>query len=230
MKTIHMVLFGREIRITITVKQGEQWSKDMIVSELQRISSAGGSTTLCDLPSGLLSAIYNLYRGGSKPPYEMAVEDAGLVSKRKRAYVPLTVWTSERILSELRRLHSQGVEMRPSAIKKASGALYGAIANGRYFKEASTRLRFQQAIHEAGFEMAAGRGNRGNKWSRAIIISVLRERGKSGVGLNPKTMSLSLAGAIRWHFRGEEPSPMHAALEAAGFEPQEILWKRNGEG
>ncbi len=196
------------------------WDKPLILRELKSLHRAGKDLSynrMAKTRQSLVSAAS--YHFGS---YRKAITRAGIdyadVTRRPRWTKPAII----RLIKQARRkdedLHWAAVTQRRDELGKAAFAALQARLFGSW----------DRALHAAGLD--AAEISRYRKWSRAAIVSELRERHRDGDALNSGAMQREDPGmhaaAVR-HFGNYD-----TALRAAGLKPGDIRqrrrWTREG--
>lgn len=172
------------IRITI-------WTKELIIKELQRLHSEGEDLSAHHLKvthSKLSSACFSHFES-----YEEAITEAGLdysdIIKYKQ-------WTTEQVIEELQRLHSEGEDLSARKLMIAHAKLFSACY--------SVFETYEEAITNAGLDYSSiNRYSQRNNWTKELIIEELQKLLSQGEDLslgNVKVTNFALYHACKDHF------------------------------
>lgn len=82
--------------------------------------------------------------------------------------MPGRVWTRQKLIEEIRRLHESGVDLSPSAIQKTHGALFASARSKSHFGS------WRAAVENAGIAYEDVKRVR-QRWSREEIVRQIRE-------------------------------------------------------
>ncbi|MFA4028625.1 MAG: hypothetical protein GDYSWBUE_000641 [Candidatus Fervidibacterota bacterium] len=107
-----------------------RWSKEKIIEEIRKLAEQGQSLNIASVRrvfSPLASIACSRKYFGS---WRAAVEAAGF---NYDDIVKVRKWTKERIVEEIKRLHSEGKDLRPAAVSKIAPRLITAARDPRYF-------------------------------------------------------------------------------------------------
>ncbi len=137
--------------------------------------------------------------------------------------MPGRLWTKEKLIAEIKRLHAEGVDLSPTAIQKTHSALFSSARSGSHFGS------WRDAIEAAGLDYDDLKRVK-QRWSREEILLRIREMHTQGHDLlDPKfkikNRSLYLAACAHRYF-----GSWRRAVEAAGLDHETMreghIWTR----
>lgn len=150
--------------------------------------------------------------------WRKAVEEAGFNYSKLSLHQR---WTKEQIIARIQQLHQQGAELNWRAVSlTVDPALAAAAIRPTAFGA------WRAALTAAGLDPR--KISRYQKWTPEEVVSQIQGMEKSGESLTSKGMQTrhqSLLCAARRRF-----GTWDAALEAAGYEPEEIRLRRRSPG
>ena len=133
--------------------------------------------------------------------------------------MPGRVWTKDKLIEEIRRLHSQGVDLSPTAIQKTHSALFSSARSRSHFGS------WRTAIEAAGLDYDDLKRIK-QRWNRDEILTRIREMHAQGHDLldpkfKVKNRSLYLAACAHRYF-----GSWRRAVQAAGLNHEEMRESR----
>lgn len=137
--------------------------------------------------------------------------------------MPGRVWTKERLVEEIQRLHAQQVDLSPTAIQATHSALFSSARSRSHFGS------WRAAIEAAGLDYDDLKRVK-QRWNREAILARIREMHAQGHDLlDPKfkvrNRSLYLAACAHRYF-----GSWRRAVSAAGLDHEEMregrVWTR----
>ncbi len=137
--------------------------------------------------------------------------------------MPGRVWTQEKLIAEIKRLHSEGVDLSPTAIQETYSALFSSARSRSHFGS------WRAAIEAAGLDYDDLKRVK-QRWNREEILVRIREMHAQGHDLldpkfKVKHRSLYLAACAHRYF-----GSWRRAVSAAGFDHEVMresrVWTR----
>ena len=137
--------------------------------------------------------------------------------------MPGRVWTKDKLIAEIRRLHAEGVDLSPTSIQKSHSALFASARSRSHFGS------WRAAIEAAHLDYDEFKRVKGC-WSHEEIIAQIREMHAQGHDLldprfKVKNRSLYLAACAHRYF-----GSWRRAVEAAGLDHETMregrVWTR----
>lgn len=138
--------------------------------------------------------------------------------------MPGLIWTAERLVAEIRRLHEEGVDLAPSSMQKTHGALFASARSKSHFGS------WRAAVEAAGLNYDAIKRVR-QQWSHDEIVERIRALHTQGHDLlDPrfklKHRGLYLAACAHRYF-----GSWRRAVAAAGLDYDQLrekhVWTKN---
>jgi len=130
------------------------------------------------------------------------------------------IWTKQRIVEELRRLHKSGADLSYNALAKRKQSLVSAAAY--HFGS------YRQAVGKA--EITYEEVLRRPRWSKQRIITQIKQARRAGIELHWSAVSQRRDELGKAAFASLQPrlfGQWHRALHAAGLDADEISQYRN---
>ncbi len=137
--------------------------------------------------------------------------------------MPGRVWTKEKLIAEIQRLHKEGIDLSPTAIQQTDSALFSSARSRSHFGS------WRAAIEAAGLDYDDLKRVK-QRWNREEILQRIREmHGQGHDLLDPKfkikNRSLYLAACAHRYF-----GSWRRAVSAAGLDHEEMresrVWTR----
>ena len=137
--------------------------------------------------------------------------------------MPGRVWTKEKLIAEIKRLHEAGVDLSPTAIQKTQSALFSSARSRSHFGS------WRAAIEAAGLDYEGFKRIK-QRWTREEIVERIRELHAQGHDLlDPsfkiKHRGLYLAACAHRYF-----GSWRRAVNAAGLDHEKMresrVWTR----
>lgn len=137
--------------------------------------------------------------------------------------MPGRVWTKERLIEEIKRLHEEGVDLSPTSIQKTHSALFSSARSRSHFGS------WRTAIEAAGLTYDDLKRVK-QRWNKEEIVHRIREMHAQGHDLlDPKfkikNRSLYLAACAHRYF-----GSWRRAVQAAGLDHEQMresrVWTR----
>lgn len=137
--------------------------------------------------------------------------------------MPGRVWTKDKLIAEIKRLHAEGADLSPTAIQVTNSALFSSARSRSHFGS------WRGAIEAAGLDYDDLQRVK-QRWSREAIIECIREMHLEGHDLlDPKfkikNRSLYLAACAHRYF-----GSWRRAVEMAGLDHETMresrIWTR----
>lgn len=138
--------------------------------------------------------------------------------------MPGRVWTKEKLVAEIKRLHVDGVDLSPTAIQRTHSALFSSARSRSHFGS------WRAAIEAAGLNYDDLKRVK-QRWNREEILARIRELHSQGHDLlDPrfkiKNRSLYLAACAHRYF-----GSWRRAVQAAGLNHEQMresrVWTRS---
>ncbi len=155
--------------------------------------------------SGMVTSCYSHELFGS---WWQAIRAAGL--EPKQVCARRRKWTRESIVSEIRRLKRDGVDLSHSAVKRTHQ--YLVVATRREKQLGSWRA----ALEAAGIDYGAVRKH--ESWTREKVVDRIRELGRSGEPLNHQDAKRAHASLVSAASSSRLFGSWALAIEAAGIQ------------
>lgn len=129
--------------------------------------------------------------------------------------MPGRVWTKEKLVAEIQKLHREGVDLSPTAMQRTHSALFASARSSSHFGS------WRAAIEASGLEYDGFKRVK-QQWTRDEILSRIREMNAQGHDLlDPrfkiKHRSLYLAACAHRYF-----GSWKRAVEAAGLDHEQM--------
>ncbi len=195
----------------------EHWDKERVLSELATLNEAGfdlNPSNILKKYNALYSAAQKYFEGG----YREAVETLDL---RYEHVLKVKLWSKEKVIDAIRRLHSRNVDLSRSNIEGEYPKLYYA---GRYHFDS-----WKHAIAAAGFDY--GEILKVRQWNEEKVISEIQRLFRAGKDISYSSVNAKypyLIGAARRIFKLR--GGYGGAVQAAGIDYNDILkhikWNR----
>lgn len=133
--------------------------------------------------------------------------------------MPGRVWTKEKLIEEIKRLHEAGVDLSPTSIQRTNSALFSSARSRSHFGS------WRAAIEAAGLEYD-GLKRIKQRWTREEIIRRIQEMHAQGHDLldprfKVKNRSLYLAACAHRYF-----GSWRRAVQAAGLDHETMRESR----
>ena len=133
--------------------------------------------------------------------------------------MPGRVWTREKLVGEIKKLHEQGVDLSPTAIQETNGALFSSARSRSHFGN------WRDAIEAAGLDYEDIKRTK-QRWSRDEILAQIRLHHENGEDLlDPqfklRERGLYLAACAHRYF-----GSWRRAVTAAGIDHETLREKR----
>lgn len=137
--------------------------------------------------------------------------------------MPGRVWTRERLIADISRLHEEGVDLSPTSIQKTHSALFSSARSQSHFGS------WRAAIEAAGLTYDDLKRVK-QRWNKDEIVSRIRETHAQGHDLldpkfKTKNRSLYLAACAHRYF-----GSWRRAIQAAGLDHEQMresrVWTR----
>ena len=133
--------------------------------------------------------------------------------------MPGRVWTKEKLIEEIKRLHEAGVDLSPTSIQKTNSALFSSARSRSHFGS------WRAAIEAAGLEYDHLKRIK-QRWTREEIIRRIQEMHAQGHDLldprfKVKNRSLYLAACAHRYF-----GSWRRAVQAAGLDHETMRESR----
>lgn len=137
--------------------------------------------------------------------------------------MPGRVWTKDRLIKEIQRLHKEGQDLSPTAIQGSNSALFSSARSRSHFGS------WRAAIEAAGLDYDQLKRVK-QRWNREEILQRIREMHAQGHDLldpkfKVKNRSLYLAACAHRYF-----GSWRRAVSAAGLDHEEMresrVWTR----
>ena len=137
--------------------------------------------------------------------------------------MPGRVWTKEKLLAEIKRLHDEDVDLSPTSVQKTHSALFSSARSRSHFGS------WRTAIEEAGLNYDDLKRVK-QRWNRDEILIRIREMHSQGHDLldpkfKTKNRSLYLAACAHRYF-----GSWRRAVQAAGLDHERMresrVWTR----
>ncbi len=137
--------------------------------------------------------------------------------------MPGRIWTKDRLIEEIRRLHAEGMDLSPTAIQQTNSALFSSARSRSHFGS------WRAAIEAANLDYDELKRVK-QRWNREEILARIREMHAQGHDLlDPrfkiKNRSLYLAACAHRYF-----GSWRRAVSAAGLDHEEMregrVWTR----
>lgn len=133
--------------------------------------------------------------------------------------MPGRVWTRDKLVGEIKKLHNQGVDLSPTAIQETHGALFSSARSRSHFGN------WRDAIEAAGLDYEGIKRVK-QRWSHEEILDQIRAHHAAGEDLlDPefklKHRGLYLAACAHRYF-----GSWRRAVHAAGLDHETMREKR----
>lgn len=137
--------------------------------------------------------------------------------------MPGRVWTRDKLVGEIKKLHKQGVDLSPTAIQETHGALFSSARSRSHFGN------WRDAIEAAGLDYEGIKRVK-QRWSHEEILDQIRKHHAAGEDLlDPhfklKHRGLYLAACAHRYF-----GSWRRAVQAAGLDHETMretrIWTR----
>lgn len=189
-----------------------KWSKQSIGTEILRMHNAGEDLNYASIAQAQVALLRAATRYFGS--WRIAVEFAGLDYEDIRKY---KMWTRERILSRIRELNAEGVDLSWRHVStQVDPQLAAAATKQKHFGS------WRNAIQSAGLNY--GEIRRYREWDEQAVIDRLRALHAEGKDLNAKSMEeldITLITAARRRFESWD-----RALTAAGLDFNKIVLRK----
>jgi len=188
-------------------RRKRKWTRERILEEIRRLYKQGEDLSHSAAKRNhqylVVVAIDDRFFGSWRNAIEAAGIDYQEVSKHE-------YWSRERIIERIRELHAAGEPLSHEAAKRNHGALVSAASSPRYFGS------WGEAIKAAGLDYDGIR--RINRWTKAKIISAIRELHAQGKAVNNSSMRrMGYRGMMEAASRPENFGSWAKAVGAAGL-------------
>ncbi len=129
--------------------------------------------------------------------------------------MPGRVWTKEKLIVEIKKLHREGVDLSPTSIQRTHSALFSSARSSSHFGS------WRTAMEAAGFDYDNFKRVK-QRWTREEILSRIREMNAQGHDLldprfKTRNRSLYLAACAHRYF-----GSWRRAVEAAGLDHEQM--------
>ena len=189
------------------VRRYQNWSQDAIISRIRDLHTQGIDLSFRSMMLTPHNAmVYAAIRKKHFGSWKNALQAAGLAANEIYRY---RSWSEETILSEIRSLHAQGIDLSSKAMDEAQNPLI-----------ATARRRFgnwENAVRQAGIDYAAIRRRR--RWTHEMILDGIRELKSQGIPLQSaearKANPALFAAACKPHFFGSWTRAIEEANEVS---------------
>lgn len=197
-------------------KKRQRWTRERIVEEIRKLHAKGVPLNMASVRrvfSALVATACSRKYFGS---WRAAVEAAGI---NYDEVVQIKRWTPDAVLQEIRRLHRQGVDLRPSAVARIRQTL--VLTARRYFGG------WREALKKAGVdydEYVQRLNDRRVQTDKQQVIEAIRrlyQEGKWEEISGTWRYHLSLFRKARHRF-----GSWRAAVEAAGLDYDEVVQRQ----
>lgn len=129
--------------------------------------------------------------------------------------MPGRVWTKDKLIEEIQKLHGEGVDLSPTSIQRTHSALFSSARSGSHFGS------WRSAMEAAGFDYDDFKRVK-QRWTREEILTRIREMSAQGHDLldprfKTRNRSLYLAACAHRYF-----GSWRRAVEAAGLDHERM--------
>jgi hypothetical protein len=129
--------------------------------------------------------------------------------------MPGRVWTQEKLIAQIKKLHREGVDLSPTSMQITHGALFSSARSASHFGS------WRAAIEACGLDYDALKRVKG-QWTREEILRRIRDMNAQGHDLldprfKTKNRSLYLAACAHRYF-----GSWKRAVEAAGLDHEQM--------
>jgi len=133
--------------------------------------------------------------------------------------MPGRVWTKDKLIAEIKKLHREGVDLSPTSIQRTHSALFSSARSSSHFGS------WRAAMEAAGFDYDNFKRVK-QRWTRDEILERIREMNAQGHDLldprfKTRNRSLYLAACAHRYF-----GSWRRAVEAAGLDHERMRESR----
>lgn len=133
--------------------------------------------------------------------------------------MPGRVWTKDKLIVEIKKLHREGVDLSPTSIQRTHSALFSSARSSSHFGS------WRTAMEAAGFDYDNFKRVK-QRWTREEILERIREMSTQGHDLldprfKTRNRSLYLAACAHRYF-----GSWRRAVEAAGLDHEQMRESR----
>jgi len=133
--------------------------------------------------------------------------------------MPGRVWTKDKLIAEIKKLHREGVDLSPTSIQRTHSALFSSARSSSHFGS------WRTAMEAAGFDYDNFKRVK-QRWTREEILERIREMNAQGHDLldprfKTRNRSLYLAACAHRYF-----GSWRRAVEAAGLDHERMRESR----
>ncbi|RYX81806.1 hypothetical protein EON83_22365 [bacterium] len=133
--------------------------------------------------------------------------------------MPGRVWTKDKLIAEIKKLHREGVDLSPTSIQRTHSALFSSARSSSHFGS------WRSAMEAAGFDYDNFKRVK-QRWTREEILERIREMNAQGHDLldprfKTRNRSLYLAACAHRYF-----GSWRRAVEAAGLDHERMRESR----
>jgi Homing endonuclease associated repeat len=197
-----------------SVRKYRDWSKERIVETIVRLEKDGVDLSFRSMMlSKYAPMVYASIRPNHFGSWKDALTAAGLTPSDIYRY---RSWDDDSILSEIRRLKSEGADLSSKKMDEIANPLI-----------ATARRRFGNwgaAVERAGIDYSAIRRRR--RWTRELVLSEIRDLRKAGADLRSGEIRHAnpalFAAACKARFFGSWTKALQAADETVTREVAEV--------